>query len=94
MERFVPRASRFVSRAPLALHLHAYGVTYGVRLAQYGRIGNKRLQKSYKMVTKGYNLVTKSRKSYKIVTKSAQKLQFGNKKLQNSIKMVTNSNKM
>jgi hypothetical protein len=67
------RLSRFVSRVPLALHLHAYGVAYGVRLAQYGRIGNKRLQKSYKMVTKGYNLVTKWRKSYKIVTKSTQK---------------------
>ena len=46
------------------------------------------------MVTKGYNLVTKWRKSYKIVTKFAQKLHFGNKKLQFSNKKLQNSNKM
>lgn len=59
---------------------------YGVRLGEYGRISNKRLQNgynlvtnSYKTVTNGYKVMTKSPKSYKKVTKNAKKLQKNDK---------------
>lgn len=59
---------------------------YGVPHAYVTRIGNKRLQNSYNLVTNSYKVVTKWLQSgYKLVTKC----HFLPKKLQNSNKTVT-----
>ena len=47
---------------------------YGVRIDEYARISDKKLQNSYNLVTKSYKIMTKSWKSYKKIAKNAKKL--------------------